>query len=457
MREGASRLSGTVMITPAYVGFVGVLLLAGTYGVARAAEEPPARPRVLSLQAAKRYAWQYNPDLLSAQQDVEAALGQQHTAAQFPNPAFGFSSSKYKLYQENGTTLGNQVYNRSYDSVASVNELVELGGKRTFRRESAAAALAAARARLADARRQLDLSVTKAYLVALQAEGARAVAADSAASLHREAGIAATRYTAGDLSASDKDQIEIAAAQLDLTARTAVNAAVAARIALQVLLGIPRPDGEIHLAEPLDRLAELPLNVAGGTPPEERPDVVAARRASDQAAANVDLEKANRILDPTLQVQYEREPPDTRSSLGFAITAPLPLPGYNEGAVRAARAARRQAAVAADKARDAASADVATARAAYQEASARLRRYEETIRPEALRVRDSVTFSYEKGGANLLDLFQAQRAANDVLAATVQAQADRATAAAALAAALNLPFPAPSAPSAFHSPDHSKP
>lgn len=423
---------------------------------ARAGEVAAAFPRSLSLVEAQRWAAEHNFDLLAAQQDVETALGQGRTAAQFPNPNFSFSSSKNKLYQKNSTELGNELYNRSYDSIASISELVETGGKRTRRRQAAAAGLAAGRAKLDDARRQVGLNVTRAYLAALQAEASRRVLEDSAGSLRREANIASTRFAAGDISSSDRDQIDIAAAQLDLNAKTAANTAAAARFALQTLLGVPFPDGDVRLTDDLARLAQLRPDIAGPPPLDDRPDVLAARASFAQATASVNLERANRLPDPTLQVQYEREPPGTLSSLGFAVTVPIPLPGYNEGALRAARAARQQAAVAVDKTRANVSAEVVTARAAFREAAARARRYETQIRPQAVRVRDTVTFAYEKGGASLLALLAAQRAANDVRAATVQAQADRATAAAALSAALNRPFPAAAAPPA-RTPDRSKP
>jgi outer membrane protein TolC len=53
-----------------------------------------------------------------------------------------------------------------------------------------------------------------------------------------------------------------------------------------------------------------------------------------------------------------------------------------------------------------------------------------------------VTFAFDRGGASLLDLLEAQRTDNDIRAATEQAEADCVTAAAALAAAYDRRFPA---------------
>jgi cobalt-zinc-cadmium efflux system outer membrane protein len=416
---------------------VSALFIFGVTGEVRNALGGPAM-RAFGLQQALQMAEQGNYDLRSAAADLESALGQLHTAGQFPNPTLGLSSSKYKLTQPNGTSLGNSLRDRSYDSIASIGQLVELGGKRSQRRSSAESAVAAARARFDDVRRLVNLSVTKAYVSAVLADSNCRVLEDSAGSLRREASIAAARLEAGDISTADRDQIEVAAAQLELSARSAANAAVAARIQLQNLLGDPDPRGQIVLTDNLARLGQTPVGISAPTNP--RPDVVAAKAALDKTAADLSLEKAGRIPDPTFQLQYEREPTDTLNSLGFAVSVPLPLPGYNAGAVRVARAARLQAATKLDQVQAAARAEFATAHAAFLEADARARRYESQIRPKAQHVYETVSFAYENGGANLRDLLAAQRAANDVRVATLQAQADRATAAAALATALSQPI-----------------
>jgi cobalt-zinc-cadmium efflux system outer membrane protein len=53
-------------------------------------------------------------------------------------------------------------------------------------------------------------------------------------------------------------------------------------------------------------------------------------------------------------------------------------------------------------------------------------------------VRESVAFAYEKGGASLVDLLEAERTDNDIRLAAAQAQADTASATADLQAAENV-------------------
>src|SRR6202008_775062 len=83
-------------------------------------------------------------------------------------------------------------------------------------------------------------------------------------------------------------------------------------------------------------------------------------------------------------------------------------------------------------------ADIANAEVAYQEAAGRLQRYLEQIRPKADKVRESIAFSYGKGGASLVDLLTAERDDNTVRLAAAQAMSDTASAAADLAAARNV-------------------
>jgi cobalt-zinc-cadmium efflux system outer membrane protein len=72
---------------------------------------------------------------------------------------------------------------------------------------------------------------------------------------------------------------------------------------------------------------------------------------------------------------------------------------------------------------------------AYQEARARLQRYQEQIRPRSAQVRESVAFAYDKGGASLVDLLTAERDDNNVRLAAAQALSDTASTAADLKAA----------------------
>jgi cobalt-zinc-cadmium efflux system outer membrane protein len=319
--------------------------------------------------------------------------------------------------------------------VAAVNQLFEIGGKRRNRKASAQAGLEEAKAQFQDARRTLEFGVTKAYVSAAQAEENVRVLLKSAATLRQEAHLAEVRLKAGEISGSDKSQIEISADRLELEARAAESAAAQARVGLEVLLGGTHPKGQLELADSLDAECEK-------SPPSDtdrsalnRPDVAAAAAALRKAEADLRLQKANRIPDPTFLAQYEHEPPENPNTAGLGVSFPLSLWNRNRGGILAAEAAREQARLALEKTQAQAFADIATAQFAYGDAIQRWRRYRDAIRPQSEEIRKTIAYAYEKGGASLLELLAAERNDNEVRLATAQAASEAAVALAGLRAA----------------------
>ncbi len=424
-----------------YIGVVFILVSAGICGTAASSDPTNSASlaeRPLTLVEARRLAFERNWDLLAAKSDVDAATAQKIVVREFPNPTLSLATQKINAdNHSNRTSAGNDLWNRSYDTITAVNQLFEIGGKRARRRESAAAGFAAAEARLRDAHRLLDAAVSRTYLAALLARENVKILKQSAASLRREAEIAEIRLHAGDISKADKMQIEIAAARLELDAQTAEGNAVVARIAVEVLVGTKNPTGVWVPGDTLEQLANLPFLASQVTPGATRPDVKAAEAARAKASADLKLARAMRIPDPTFLLQYEHQPPDQPNTLGLGVSFPLPLWNRNRGAIKAAEAAQTQAVLQVEKVKAQAAAEIATAEAAYAEASARWERYQQQLRPQSEQVRKTISFAYEKGGASLLDLLTAERNDNDIRLATTQAMADRAVAAAGLAAAHN--------------------
>lgn len=405
-----------------------------------ASTNPPV-PRLL-LADAKRLAFERNWDLLAAKADVDIATAQGLVSREFPNPVVGLSVTKISTDgQPASTVLGNSFFHRSYDTVASFNQLIEIGGKRSARRTSAKAGVDGAVARFADAHRLLDLAVTRAFVASLLADEQMGVLRASAASLRREAGIAELRYKAGDISRADRDQIAISADRLELDASRAESDAHSARIQLQILLGTSEVKNDLALGGTLSELTREKMEQVEGPSsavPDvaDRPDVRAAAAAVRKADADLRLQKAQRVPDPTFLVQYEREPPDKNDTVGFGVSFPLPLWNWNKGNIAAAAAARAQAEGHVRQAEANARAEIATARHELATATERSQRYSTQIVPHSAEITQTVRFAYEKGGASLLDLLTAERNDNDVRLAAAAAAADAANATAALQAAL---------------------
>ena len=396
-----------------------------------------AATNTLSLAEAKRLAFERNWDLLAAKSGVDAATAQLLVAREFPNPTFSYSTAKIGSH-ESGTPLGNGLWTRSYDTVFAVNQLIEIGGKRHDRQASARAGVTRARASFYDARRLLEQGVAKAFVAALLAGKKARVLEESSRMLRHEADIAQARLKAGDISDSDEKQIENAADVFALQAQSAEAAAVQTRIALEILLGVAQPNGNWTPTDTLARMAVLapPLNESGTN--ATRPDVLAAEADLSQSQFELKLQRARRIPDPTFSLLAEHNPPGGGppvDTVGLGVSLPLPLWNFNRGEIGSAQATVDRSALALAKARAQAASDIANAQNAYHEASERLRRYQNHILPKSETVRASVAFAYEKGGATLLDLLEAERADNDARLATAQAMSDAATAVADLQAA----------------------
>jgi cobalt-zinc-cadmium efflux system outer membrane protein len=416
--------------------FAGVPLESGS---AQPADPNPSP--TLSLAQARDTAFQKNWDLLAARSGIDAAAAQLIVAKEFPNPTASLSTAKIGAY-EGATSAGNSLWHRSYDTIFAVNQLIEIAGKRHDRQAAARAGLLGAKARFYDAKRTLDQGVTKAYLAALLAENNVRILNESSRLLRHEATIAEARFKAGDISDSDKKQIEINAEQYELQAKAAEAAAIQARTAVQVLMGVPQPAGNYISSVSLEELLRAPLPAAQPSAAEAaRPDVLAAEADLRAAKANLKLQKAIRIPDPTLLIQGEHEPPSggpPADTIGLGISFPLPLWNHNGGNIQSAQASVDQLAFELGKARTQMAADISNAEGEYDEAHARWFNYRDQTAPKSTQVRESVAFAYEKGGASLVDLLQAERTDNDIRLATVQAMSDTASAMADLVAARNV-------------------
>ena len=420
-----------------------ILLLAVGAAYAQPADPaqpiPPGTPENLSLAEAKRLAIVRNWDLLASKSDVSIATAQRLISHEFPNPTLSLSTAKAPVNDQPASTrFGNGLWQRSYDTIVSVNQLFEIGGKRASRQRSAEHGIKAAKARYEDARRVLDLGVTKAYVMAVQLDLNAKTLRDSADSLRREADIAAARLAAGDISTADKTRIEVDAQRFLQDARAAESSARQQRITLENLIGTPHPSGNWVATDSLETLVAVPAASEGEAAPlPRRADLVAAEQNADKAEADLRLQRALRVPDPTVSAIYEHNPPDGNQTVGLGVSFPLPLWNHNRGAIEQAEAARQQAIVQVDKVRAQIAADIATAREAYREAAARRKNYVTEIQPKSAQILKIISFSYSKGGASLLDLLSAQRDDNDARIATIQASADAATAAATLKAAMS--------------------
>jgi cobalt-zinc-cadmium efflux system outer membrane protein len=140
---------------------------------------------------------------------------------------------------------------------------------------------------------------------------------------------------------------------------------------------------------------------------DNRPDLKAAAQAVDKAQTDYKLAEANGSTDPTFSLDVGRNPP-IDLYFGVDVSIPLRIFDRNQGnKLQAKIDISRQ-----ERLHDAAQAqvfsDVDSAYATLASNLTLLRPYKAKYLAMAVRVRDTILFSYQHGGASLLDFLNAE-------------------------------------------------
>jgi len=134
----------------------------------------------------------------------------------------------------------------------------------------------------------------------------------------------------------------------------------------------------------------------------------AAMQSVDKARTDYQLAVANGSTDPTFGVDLARNPP-IPAYFGVNVTIPLRIFDRNQGE----KARTRLDITRNERLQDATQAqiynDVDSAYATVNSNITLLRSYKASYLAQAVRVRETISFSYQRGGASLLDFLQAQQ------------------------------------------------
>ncbi len=156
----------------------------------------------------------------------------------------------------------------------------------------------------------------------------------------------------------------------------------------------------------------LPMEEFRNMGMEARPDLKAAMQSVELAKTNHLLAVANGSTDPTFTVDFARNPP-IPVYFGVSVSIPLRIFDRNQG-----EKARTQVDIGRnERLRDAAQAqvfsDVDTAYVTLVSAVNLLRPYRDKYLKLAGDTRNRIAFSYQNGGASLLDYLDAEKAYRD--------------------------------------------
>jgi cobalt-zinc-cadmium efflux system outer membrane protein len=350
-----------------------------------------------------------NPTLRAGEINIQESRSQEITAYLRPNPGLTLSTDGTQVAPYNGNWLvfaGTQVS-------SAVSYLHERQGKRELRRDSAQEATGVAQSQQADLERNLLFSLRNAFVQTLQAKAILALARENLAYYDQLLSVSRDRFNAGDLAQVDLDRLDLQRVQFESDVETSTVNLRTAKIQLLTLMNDRTSVEQFDVTGPFDFIEQIMTQeefrrVALDT----RPDLKAAIQAIDKAKTDHRLAVANGSTDPTLSGWYTHNPsfnnPFDYNTIGASVTIPLRIFDRNQGE----KQRTQQDIGRSEQLRDAMLAqvfnDVDSSHATLISTVNLLRPYKARYLDEALRVRDTISFAYQNGGASLLEFLTAQ-------------------------------------------------
>ena len=350
-----------------------------------------------------------NPALKADQLNVEEMKAEEITAFLRPNPQFTLSTDGTQIARHDGVwkpLSGTSVEpNFSY--------LHEREHKRELRRDSAKEGTQISQSQHEDLERTLLFNLRSMFVQTLEAKAVLDLAKADLEYYDKIIDISRERFKAGDLAQIDLDRIELLRVQYESEIQTAIVNLRTAKFQLLQLLNDRTPVDKFDLTgifdwsdslQPLDDFHQIAL--------DNRPDLRAAIETIQQSETNHKLAIANGSTDPTFGAWYtwnsSNNNPNAIQTLGLSVNIPLRVFDKNQGEKQRTLIDIDKSKSTADAAKAQVFEDVDSTYEQLQSSIALLRPYKEKYRDQATRVRDTVTFSYQNGGASLMDFLNAQ-------------------------------------------------
>jgi cobalt-zinc-cadmium efflux system outer membrane protein len=350
-----------------------------------------------------------NPTLLADQLNIDESKAQEITAYLRPNPGLALSGDGTQIAPHKGIW---RPFAGTYET-PTFSYLHERAHKRELRLESAQKGTLIAESSHADLERSLLFMLRGAFVSTLQGKAVLQLARENLDYYDHVLQISRDRFNAGDIAQIDLDRLELQRVQYESDVQTADVNLRTAKIQLLTLLNDRTPIEQFDVAGPFDFNDQLMArDEFRKIALETRPDLKAALEAVDKAETDHKLAIANGSTDPTWSVWYTHNSSNNNpfgiNTLGVGVSIPLRIFDRNQGEkLRTQLDITRN-----ERLRDAAEAgvfsDVDSGYATLDSNVILLKPYKAKYLQQAVQVRDTVFFSYQHGGASLLDFLSAQ-------------------------------------------------
>lgn len=374
--------------------------------------------RPLTLEDARAAARAGSPDLAAARAAVDAASARARQAGALTNPTLSYA------YEQ--TAAGGQ---RNSQSIAALEQPLEVTGVRGARHDAARLRREAAEAALRAVEGQVTFEVTRAYALAQAADERMALAERAAAAFDRAQRMTGERLAAGDVSGYEARRIRLESARYAALRAEAALGRRTAFVALAALVGAPADSLVLPPLAPPQSPPAVPAGIGRDSvltlALRRRPDLLAAEREAAAAAADARAAGRERIPVPVASAGWKTERAGVRLD-GFVAGIALPLPFWDRrgGAVSAARADARRRGAEVEMVRRRVVREAEEALAALHAAQEEVARLGPALGPEARAALNAAESAYTEGEIALVEWLDAVRAYHEAESVFVTLQAE---------------------------------
>jgi cobalt-zinc-cadmium efflux system outer membrane protein len=350
-----------------------------------------------------------NPALKADADNVDEMKAEEITAFLRPNPQFNFAVDGNQVAPHNGAWTPF----KGTTEQPNVSYLHERDHKRELRLESAQEGTRITQSQHEDLQRNMIFALRTAFVGTLQAKYILDLAKAGLDYYDKIIDISRAMYKAGAIGQIDLDRIELLRVQYESEIENAIVNLRTAKIQLLQLLNDRTPVDQFDVTGPFDFSDNLqPLDTYRDAALAARPDLQAALQTIQQSDTNHKLAISNGSTDPTYAGWFTNNSstnnPNGPETIGASVNIPLRIFDRNQGEKKRTLIDIDRSQQASDATRAQVFSDVDTAYELVRSNIALLKPYKEKYNDQALRVRDTVTFAYEHGGASLMDFLNAQ-------------------------------------------------
>lgn len=403
------------------------LLLVTAAGVSLSAQTPI--PTTMTLEQAEELLINRSLPVIAARQQIDVAEAARRVAGLRTNPNLQVSAEQLPFYSNLAGTVPN--FYRTTNGAAmptysaELGQLFERGHKRQLRSEQAQYLVDSTRAQSVDVLRDQLFQLRQAFTAALLAKANLDLAEETDKQYAETERLMQIRLKGGEIAEVDLDRVRAARLpflQAVLDARLAYENATKQVIALlgssKARLGPQAPilSGDLDRTVPLPPVQQL-IDMAI----KERPDLKSAESQQQAAEVGTRLAESQRKRDIYGAMLVQRTGQDY--AVGGSVSFPLFVFNKQKEAIAQATASQRVATSQVNALSLQVESDVERAYETAQSTQKALGLYTNEVLERSRSIRSIITYSYQRGEADLLEVLDAQRSANQILTGYNQARA----------------------------------